>query len=153
MNYRLKWVLFLSSQDILRNRGVKGMFRGLTMTVVREMPSYFCFFGAYEAIRERLKPTGQTRDDCGLLATTAAGAVGGVLLWTVTFPVDVVKSRIQLDDRLPTRGWTACLARVYRDEGIAALYSGLMPTLVRCVPTSAVLFIVYEYTKKLLDGC
>lgn len=135
----------------MRNYGVNGMFRGLTMTVAREMPSYFCFFGVYEAVRESLKPAGRSRDDCGLLATTAAGAAGGMLLWTVTFPVDVVKSRIQLDDAMPTRGWTVCMMRVYRAEGMSALYSGLAPTLVRCVPSSAVLFIVYEYTKKLFD--
>lgn len=126
------------------------MFRGLTLTVAREMPSYFCFFGVYEWVRETLKPAGRTRDDCGPVATTVAGACGGVLLWSVTFPVDVVKSRIQLDDALPTRGWTARMVRVYRDEGVAALYSGLAPTLVRCVPSSAVLFVVYEYTKRLL---
>lgn len=128
---------------------MSGLFRGLTMTVAREMPSYFCFFGVYEAVREALKPAGRTRADCGLWATTVAGAAGGMLLWTVTFPVDVVKSRIQLDDALPTRGWTLSMMRVYRTEGVAALYAGLAPTLVRCVPSSAVLFIVFEYTKKL----
>lgn len=135
----------------MRDYGVKGLFRGLTMTVAREMPSYFCFFGVYEAVREALKPAGRTRADCGLLATTLAGATGGLLLWTVTFPVDVVKSRIQLNDELPTRGWTVCLLHVYRNEGMAALYSGLSPTLVRCIPSSAVLFLVYEYTRKLID--
>lgn len=135
----------------MRNHGSCGLFRGLTMTVAREMPSYFCFFGVYESAREALKPAGQTRADCGLLATTVAGAAGGMVLWTVTFPVDVVKSRIQLDDRLPTRGWTVCMMSMYRNEGFAALYSGLGPTLIRCVPSSAVLFIVYEYTRKLFN--
>lgn len=147
----LKRIRFVCVQNIVNKYGVNGLFRGLTMTVVREMPSYFCFFGVYEAVREALKPVGQTRDECGLVATTVAGAAGGILLWTVTFPVDVVKTRIQLDDALPTRNWTACVARVYRDEGFAALYSGLAPTLVRCVPSSAVLFLVFEYTKKWLS--
>lgn len=143
--------LFFVPQDIVRRHGSLGLFRGLTMTVAREMPSYFCFFGAYEAVRDALKPDGRTRADCGPMATTLAGAAGGVLLWSVTFPVDVVKSRIQLDDAMPARGWTMCMMRVYRDEGLAALYSGLAPTLVRCVPSSAVLFIVYEFVRKLLD--
>lgn len=143
--------VFICSQDIVNKYGSRGLFRGLSMTVAREMPSYFCFFGMYEAVRDALKPVGRTRADCGLLATTVAGAAGGMLLWSVTFPVDVVKSRIQLDDTMPTRGWTVCMLRVYRDEGVAALYSGLAPTLVRCVPSSAVLFIVYEYTRKLFE--
>lgn len=139
------------SQEIVRNYGMGGLFRGLTMTVAREMPSYFCFFGVYEAVREALKPVGRTRAECGLLATMAAGSMGGMVLWTVTFPVDVVKSRIQLNDALPTRGWMACMLQMYRNEGAAALFSGLAPTLVRCVPSSAVLFLVYEFTKKQFD--
>lgn len=143
--------LFFPFQAIVTQHGLRGLFRGLTMTVAREMPSYFCFFGVYEAIRDALKPAGRTRADCSLLATTVAGAGGGMVLWTVTFPVDVVKSRIQLDDRLPACGWTGSMMRVYRNEGLGALYSGLAPTLVRCVPSSAVLFIVYEYTRKLFN--
>lgn len=136
----------------MRKHGVAGLFRGLTMTVAREMPSYFCFFGVYEAVREALKPAGRTRDDCGPLATMLAGACGGVLLWSVTFPVDVVKSRVQLNDALPTSGWAARMLRVCRDEGVAALYAGLAPTLVRCVPSSAVLFVVYGYARTLFGG-
>ncbi|XP_027840143.1 mitochondrial ornithine transporter 1-like [Aphis gossypii] len=148
---RFQGSVYRVTKDIMRHHGPGGLFRGLEMTVAREMPSYFCFFGVYEMVREALKPAGRTRADCGLLATTAAGAAGGVLLWTVTFPVDVVKSRIQLDDAMPTRGWTMCMFHVYRNEGVVALYSGLAPTLIRCVPSSAVLFLVYEYTKKLFE--
>lgn len=135
----------------MRDHGFRGLFRGLTVTVVREMPSYFCFFGTYEAVRDALTPVGRTRADCGPVATTAAGAVAGMFLWSVTFPVDVVKSRIQLNDAMPAHGWAACMLHVYRAEGLAALYSGLAPTLVRCVPSSAVLFLVYEYTRRLFD--
>lgn len=32
--------------------------------------------------------------------------------------------------------------------GPLALYNGLKPTLVRTIPATAVLFVVYEYSKK-----
>jgi hypothetical protein len=32
----------------------------------------------------------------GLVKTAAAGAAGGVALWTAIFPADVVKSRMQI---------------------------------------------------------
>lgn len=130
---------------------MQALFRGLTITLARELPSYFCFFGTYEAIREALKPAGGLREDCGLAVTSLAGGVGGILLWAVTFPVDVIKSRIQLDDMMQTKGWITQLFCIYRNEGIAVLYSGLMPTLIRTVPSSAVLFLVFEYTKKLMN--
>lgn len=42
------------TKQILKTEGIKGMFRGLTPTMMREMPGYFFFFGAYEFTREKL---------------------------------------------------------------------------------------------------
>lgn len=35
---------------IVRREGPQGLFRGMVPTLVREMPGYFCFFGAYEGL-------------------------------------------------------------------------------------------------------
>lgn len=39
---------------------------------------------------------------------------------------------------------------IARTEGITALYCGLKPTLIRTIPATAVLFVVYEYSKKFM---
>lgn len=78
----------------------------------------------------------------------AAGSVGGLILWTVIFPADVIKSRIQVNNL------TATMLSVGREivakEGPLALYNGLKPTLIRTIPATAVLFVVYEYSKKFM---
>ncbi|KAF3705949.1 Insulin receptor substrate 1 [Channa argus] len=38
-------------KSIMRNEGPQGFFQGLTTTIAREVPGYFCFFGAYELCR------------------------------------------------------------------------------------------------------
>lgn len=38
-------------KSIMRNEGPQGFFQGLTTTIAREIPGYFCFFGAYELCR------------------------------------------------------------------------------------------------------
>ncbi|XP_070296354.1 mitochondrial ornithine transporter 1 [Salvelinus sp. IW2-2015] len=38
-------------RTVLRKDGPLGFYQGLTTTVVREVPGYFCFFGAYELCR------------------------------------------------------------------------------------------------------
>ena len=77
-----------------------------------------------------------------------AGAVGGIALWTAIFPADVIKSRMQI------QGLKASMLQVGKDivrnEGPIALYNGLAPTLLRTIPATAVLFLVYEYSKKLM---
>ncbi|CAH2016490.1 unnamed protein product [Acanthoscelides obtectus] len=53
--------------SILKNEGIKGMFRGLTPTLAREMPGYFFFFGGYEGTRELLRGQNEKKEDIGLL--------------------------------------------------------------------------------------
>lgn len=77
-----------------------------------------------------------------------AGAVGGAALWTSIFPADVIKSRMQI------QGISASMYSVFvdiiRKEGPMALYNGLTPTICRTIPATAVLFLVYEYSKKFM---
>lgn len=115
-------------------------YRGLTPTLYREMPGYFFFFGGYEYTREFLKRPDQKKEDIGLLKTMMAGSVGGICLWTVIFPADVMKSRMQVNNvqmNMFTFG-----ANIVRNEGVGALYTGLKPTLIRTIPSTAVLFAV-----------
>lgn len=41
---------FTLTAQILRDNGIPGLFRGLTPTLMREMPGYFFFFGGYEGM-------------------------------------------------------------------------------------------------------
>ncbi|KAL2726461.1 mitochondrial ornithine transporter 1 [Vespula squamosa] len=136
------------TRNILREQGIRGLFMGLTSTIVREMPGYFFFFGGYEVTRELLAKPNQKRDDIGWQKTMIAGAVGGTVLWLVIFPADVVKSRIQVQN-LKTPALVV-MKDIIQQEGIGALYNGLKPTLIRTVPATAMLFITYEYSKKLI---
>ncbi|KPJ16870.1 Mitochondrial ornithine transporter 1 [Papilio machaon] len=136
------------SQQIFKQYGIQGLFRGLVPTIMREMPGYFFFFGGYEGTRELLAKPGQSKDDIGFVKTMIAGAVGGCVLWTVIFPSDVIKSRVQISNKklkFLTVGY-----EIVKKEGFLALYNGLKPTLIRTVPATAVLFVVYEYSKKFM---
>lgn len=138
-------------REIVRKNGVFGLFQGLQSTIVREMPGYFVFFGAYEGTRTLLAPAGQTKEDCGPVATIVAGAVSGIALWSVIYPIDVVKSRIQVSHESMNKGLFVHILDISRREGVHFLYSGLRPTLIRTIPASGALFLSYEYTKKILN--
>ena len=100
------------TRQILATDGPAGLFRGLTATFTREMPGYFCFFFAYEATRGALTPAGKTKDEIGPVRTVVAGGVAGVTLWTVIFPADVVKSRLQVTGA--TTPMLVMMANIYR---------------------------------------
>lgn len=141
---------FALTSSIFRQEGVPGLFRGLVPTLVREMPGYFFFFGGYEGSREFFRKENQTKDDIGLWRTMISGANGGLVFWTITYPIDVAKSRIQVSNS--NENMFYMLGRIFRQEGLGALYSGLAPTLVRTIPATAALFVTYEYSKKAMHN-
>lgn len=57
------------TKEILKQEGIRGLFKGLTATFMREIPGYVCFFGGYEVSRHLLTPEGKTKDDIGLFPT------------------------------------------------------------------------------------
>jgi hypothetical protein len=59
-------------------------------------------------------------------------------LWSVIYPIDMIKSRMQTDGFSPSDGQKYrsalhCARTVWKAEGISAFTRGLVPTLIRCV--------------------
>ncbi|KAG8181231.1 hypothetical protein JTE90_002911 [Oedothorax gibbosus] len=145
------WML---AKEIFKNEGILGFFRGFGVTIVREMPGYFFFFGGYELTRILLTPEGMKKENIGLLRTIFAGGVGGVSFWLAIFPADAIKSILQI-----SRGNDSTIGvtkEIIHKEGFRALYKGLGPTLLRTFPACGALFAAYEYSKDFLHfvtGC
>ncbi|XP_011424212.1 mitochondrial ornithine transporter 1 [Magallana gigas] len=151
---RLKLGPWGITKEVLQVEGIRGLFKGLTATMAREMPGYFFFFGGYEFTRHMLTPEGKTKDEIGAARTVVAGGVGGLCLWSSIFPTDVVKSRIQVESTVGkiAPGFLTTFNKILKTEGPKALYKGLGPTLVRTFPATGSLFLAYETTKKFLTN-
>lgn len=88
-------------KTVYRDQGFRGFFHGLVPTFAREVPGYFCFFGAYELCQYLFvrfgAGTNRLKSDLNLLETGICGAAAGTALWVIIFPFDLVKSRIQIN--------------------------------------------------------
>ncbi|KIM39611.1 hypothetical protein M413DRAFT_193953 [Hebeloma cylindrosporum] len=102
---------------IFRENGVRGLYRGMPVTALRDC-GYGAYFAAYEATCRYFatSPVGGSSkyDGSNILAqvetemTTlswpallVAGGVAGVVGWLATFPLDVVKTRVQGSQAIP----------------------------------------------------
>lgn len=87
--------------------------------------------------------------------TAISGAIAGLLSGIVVCPLDVTKTRLQAQglqniNGIPYyKGILGTMRTIIKDETIAGLYKGLIPTLLGYFPTWTVYFSVYEFSKKL----
>jgi len=104
-------------------------------------------------VRESFVTPGGTKDDIGALRTILAGGLGGVALWIPSYPIDLVKSRIQVlhTGRGAAPNFVSVAIDIVKKEGPLALYSGIKPTLLRTFPATGALFLTVENTKRLLE--
>uniref|UniRef100_A0A673JWJ4 Mitochondrial ornithine transporter 1-like n=1 Tax=Sinocyclocheilus rhinocerous TaxID=307959 RepID=A0A673JWJ4_9TELE len=139
-------------RNVLRTNGPLGFYQGLTTTIVREVPGYFCFFGGYELSRSMFaQHMGRDKEHIGVVPLMFSGGFGGACLWLVVYPIDCVKSRIQvLSLAGKQEGFLKTLMGILRNEGVAPLYSGLTPTMIRTFPANGTLFLAYEVSRKIM---
>lgn len=135
------------TRHIWRREGFRGIFRGLGITAARDMPGFSSYFVAYEyMVRAVANPSP--------FVILMAGGLAGTFSWLVTFPMDVVKSRLQADGisgKPQYSGLVDCVKKSYAAEGLSFLSRGLASTLLRAFPMNAVCFLVVSYTMKFFD--
>ncbi|KXJ95451.1 mitochondrial thiamine pyrophosphate carrier 1 [Microdochium bolleyi] len=151
--------LYSAVRTIYRDEGPAGFFRGLAPGLAGIVPYMGLFFAMYESTRA---PLAQLSLPFGSGDATA-GVVASVVAKTGVFPLDTVRKRIQVQG--PTRAmyvhqnipeYEAGMGRTIRAivaaEGMRGLYRGLVVSLCKAAPASAVTMWTYERTLNLLIG-
>ena len=140
--------------NIFRTKGLRGLYQGSTVTLCREAPAFAMYFSAYDWLRHAQVSKGGTLDDLTAVSLILAGGVSGVLAWVVTYPFDVVKSRLQVDGmggaKRQYTGMLNCFAKSYREEGVRTFFRGLNATLLRAFPVNAATFVTVTLTLRRL---
>lgn len=81
-----------------------------------------------------------------------AGMAGGLAEATLLQPLDVAKTRLQLDKEKKYRGMFDCLLKVRKEEGVTALYKGLTPFVTHLTLKYALRFGLFEKIRVALNG-
>ncbi|KIM35044.1 hypothetical protein M413DRAFT_449925 [Hebeloma cylindrosporum] len=131
----------------------KGVMRGYWVTVAREIPAYAGFYTAFEFSKRNFSKT--YGSDLPVWALLASGSTGGIAYWLCCYPLDVVKSRIQLRSTPPTGTPVQYIAHelktVVKESGFSGLFRGLSPSLLRSIPAAASTFAAFELTREYLE--
>jgi len=121
-----------------------GLTRGLGSTLIREIPGNVAWFGAYEATCSYFRKDSDKKAVLNPGVYMLAGAMAGVSYWTIPFPADTVKSRIQTAPPGVQLKFWPTLLDIVKKEGIKGLYRGWLVTVLRAAPANAAVFYSYE---------
>lgn len=142
-------------KQISRNHGMKGVFKGFYITLLREACTFSTYFGAYEyIINNHLMPEGGTKKDIPMLYLFLTGGVCGYFYWAPWYPIDAVKSKLQADSLANPqyKGVFDCLRQTMAKEGVSGLYKGFWPCMARAFPVNGVTFLTYEVVMRLISS-
>ena len=156
--------------SVIRNTGLRGLWLGHTGTFIRETGGTAAWFGTKEYVASlllaRRSHHHRNSTDIQLRPWESAfsGACAGAAFNLALFPADTVKSTMQTEEELrpksttTVRGLDSSIPRkatfggtfiaLYRAQGIRGLYAGCGITVARSIPSSAIIFLIYDGLKK-----
>lgn len=135
------------ASEIMRTEGIAGFYRGL-------IPSLFGVshgaiqFMAYEQLKYYRGSQIGGRSELSNFDYLYLSASSKIFAGSITYPYQVVRSRLQTYDASAAyRSARDVVTQIWIREGVSGFYKGLLPNVVRVLPTTCVTFLVYENTK------
>lgn len=129
---------------MLRQNGLKEVYRGLASTTMKQSATSAVRMGSYNVLRELTKQNNLPNNS---LVTFGTGAVAGVITVYATQPFDTIKTKAQ-----SARGASTAEAfrMVLAERGIRGFWSGSTMRLGRLILSGGIVFTVYEKVSGLL---
>ncbi|KAL9101541.1 MAG: hypothetical protein Q9163_003217 [Psora crenata] len=165
-------------RKMVHTQGYTSLWRGLTLTMWRDVPFSGLYWWGYEAVRDKLtdlrdpphlRVKERPRDHAQastFVDSFIAGATSGAVASIVTTPFDVGKTRQQVlehSDRSRSAGDSSgknalrpeersmprFIYHLWKEEGVSGLFRGWAARTLKVAPACAIMISSYEVGKKM----
>eukprot|EP01091_Cochliopodium_minus_P003619 TRINITY_DN13605_c0_g1_i1.p1 TRINITY_DN13605_c0_g1~~TRINITY_DN13605_c0_g1_i1.p1 ORF type:complete len:319 (-),score=73.71 TRINITY_DN13605_c0_g1_i1:54-1010(-) len=137
---------YLGPIDVIKEQRWSGLMRGYTACLSREIVYSSVYFPTFEFFKRIFKKQENiSTNNLPFYALLVSGGCSGVIGWSIIFPIDVVKSRMQseIGPVYNRRSMYDVAINIYKTESLSAFYKGIRPALLRAFPVHAVVLSVY----------
>jgi len=141
---------FQSFANIYKNEGIKAFWKGNFIACIRLFPYNAVQFASFNQMK-----VWWTDPVSGKLSATSAGiagSVGGITATIVTYPTDMIKTRLTAShadkSKAKYHGIIDAFVTVAKEEGFLAFYKGLSTSVIGVVPFAGGTFMAYEILDK-----
>ncbi|MQM14992.1 hypothetical protein Taro_047931, partial [Colocasia esculenta] len=143
------------ARTIVREEGIRGLWAGAAPTVMRNGTNQAAMFTAKNAFDVILW---QKQEGDGKVLQPWQSMISGFLAGTAgpccTGPFDVVKTRLMAQSKasgdIKYKGMFHAIRTIAAEEGLLALWKGLLPRLMRIPPGQAIMWAVADQDSSVL---
>ncbi|KAH7287143.1 hypothetical protein KP509_32G040000 [Ceratopteris richardii] len=142
-------------RTITRDEGAMGLYKGMGATLLGVGPNIAINFCVYETLKSTW--TEQRSEVPGVWSSLAFGSIAGIASSTATFPLDLVRRRIQMKGAggrtsIYEMGILRTFVHIWKAEGWRGFYRGILPEYLKVVPSVGIVFMTYEFMKSRLTS-
>ncbi|XP_006886436.1 PREDICTED: mitochondrial thiamine pyrophosphate carrier [Elephantulus edwardii] len=140
-----------------RTEGPLVFYKGLNPTLIAIFPYagfQFSFYSSLKHMYEWAMPADEKTNGSRNLKNLLCGSGAGVLSKTLTYPLDLVKKRLQVGGFEQARatfgqvrsyqGLLDCAKQILQEEGSQGFFKGLSPSLLKAALSTGLVFFWYE---------
>ncbi|CAG8902062.1 unnamed protein product [Penicillium egyptiacum] len=148
-------------RQVFRNEGLNGFYRGLSASYLGSIETALHLV-LYERLKtslhQSLENTEGTRsafldEFFHWVSTSGAASSAKLAAGLITYPHEVIRTRLRQapmeNGRAKYTGLLQCFRLIAKEEGMAGLYGGLVPHMVRSLPSAVITLGVYEFVLRI----
>lgn len=148
-------------QTTVRVEGLQAMFKGMSASILYGGPysgAQMTCYELYQRLFTHLFPwaTDPLTDLPTVASKLAAGAFTGVTAQTLVFPMNTVRTRLQVNGiggrPLIYSGLIDCVKKIWVHEGASGFYKGCGANCMRMFPNGLIQFAAFDFFKQLFSG-
>ncbi|KAI1352532.1 mitochondrial carrier domain-containing protein [Xylaria sp. FL0043] len=141
-----------SAMWIVRNLGLKGLYKGASACLLRDVPFSAIYFPTYSHLKKDVFGESPTKK-LGIVQLLTAGAIAGMPAAYLTTPCDVIKTRLQVEARKGDTNYTGlrhAAQTIWKEEGFKAFFKGGPARILRSSPQFGFTLAAYEVLQSVL---
>ncbi|KAG5897258.1 hypothetical protein JTB14_013159 [Gonioctena quinquepunctata] len=130
--------------------GARTFYRGYIPTIAGVVPYAGVSFFTYDSLKRLYKKHFHSSPIPQPVASLGFGAVAGMLGQSSSYPLDIVRRRMQTDTTGKYQNILGTLKYVYRSEGLRGLYKGLSMNWIKGPIAVGISYATYDNVKHML---